>query len=92
MEDLTMNVAQDKVTILKECVHCKVVHLIDVKQDDLIKYKDGMHVQHAFPYLSASDRELFISNTCEPCWDKMMGEEEGDFDGFATFEEWINSL
>jgi hypothetical protein len=33
----------------------------------------GMKVQDAFPELTPGQRELMISGTCEPCFDKMFG-------------------
>ena len=46
---------------------------------DIIKWRTlGVHLQNAFPYLSASERELIKSGTCGKCWDKMFPEEDED--------------
>ena len=40
-----------------------------------------MHIQQAIPEVPAGIREVFISGTCEECWEKMfegMDDEEDD--------------
>ena len=59
-----------------QCVRCKEDYIIGVFLEDLIKYKEGVFVQDAFPYLSADSREMFISRICPVCQDKMFGEDE----------------
>jgi hypothetical protein len=49
-----------------------------VEPDDYFAWKDGKLIQEAFPYLSAGQRELLISNTCEKCWEKLFGDGEYD--------------
>lgn len=71
------NTTDDFITINIRCFHCKKEHLLEVKEKDLISYKNGKNIADAFPYLTADERELFISQTCSECWDKMFdGEEE----------------
>ena len=31
------------------------------------------YIQEALPYLTAAERELLISKTCDKCWKKMYG-------------------
>jgi len=45
-----------------------------VKGEDLFKYNNGAHVQNAFPYLSADDREFIISGFCPEAFDTMVDE------------------
>jgi hypothetical protein len=58
-----------------QCRVCRDVKTLKVNLDDLHRWKNGEVAQLAFPYLSVGDRELLISCTCGPCFDKMFGEE-----------------
>ena len=61
--------------VLIRCRVCKRWVAVRVDPDDLERYANGVFVQHAFrdrtgkPYLSAAERELFISACCGSCWD-----------------------
>ena len=46
----------------------------------LLAWKEGIHAQTAFPYMSAGDREFLISGTSPEGWDKLMAaiDEEDD--------------
>jgi len=60
------------------CIRCGVCQkwvAVRLDADDLDRHiRDGRFVQHAFadrngrPYLSASERELVLTQTCESCW------------------------
>ena len=45
-----------------------------VEKDDYYRWLRGTHVQNAFSYLNASEREILISGTCSECWDNMFKE------------------
>ena len=53
------------------CEVCGEVFDIAVDFEDFLNWKAGELVQNAFPYLTAGERELLISQTCEDCWDKI---------------------
>ena len=56
--------------------HCRICgenKELKVNQVDYASWQSGTLIQRAFPYLSADDRELLISQTCGSCWDKMFG-------------------
>lgn len=59
------------------CGHCKGSFDVFVNQDDFISWQSGVAIQRAMPYLTPGQRELFISKTCEPCFDKMFGDQDG---------------
>ena len=59
-----------------QCRCCKNVLPLDVNLIDFVFWKNGMPIQNAMPYLSAGERELLISGTCEPCFDRMFSSEE----------------
>lgn len=52
------------------CVFCKKYHIIKVSEKGYKKWKAGELIQRALPKLSADERELLISGTCQECWDK----------------------
>lgn len=60
-----------KIKIQTVCPQCGYHHYVTVDKEDYKKYIEGEHVQNAFPYLSASDRELLVTGICENCWNEM---------------------
>ena len=69
-------------TVVTCCPFCHKAHEIAVNEMDYLDWQDGKLAQDAFPYLSASDREMLISGICPTCWDGMFGageEEEEEF-------------
>ena len=76
-----MNVILD-CTVVTCCPFCHKAHEIAVNEMDYLDWQDGKLAQDAFPYLSASDREMLITGIDEDCWNGMFGtgeEEEEDF-------------
>ena len=49
---------------------------MSVNRQDVTDWREGKHIQHAMPYLSADQRELLISGTCGDCCDEMFGGDE----------------
>tara|TARA_R100000008_G_scaffold85411_1_gene75260 strand:- start:3302 stop:3499 length:198 start_codon:yes stop_codon:yes gene_type:complete len=58
-----------------ECVKCGGEQAIEAKVEDVNSWRDGVLIQNAMPYLSADEREMFISGICPICWEKIFGEE-----------------
>lgn len=50
------------------CKFCHKVKEIATKEEDVNAWIGGKLIQDAMPYLSASDREMLISRTCDDCW------------------------
>ena len=76
-----MNVILD-CTVVTCCPFCHKAHEIAVNEMDYLDWQDGKLAQDAFPYLSASDREMLITGIDDECWNGMFGtgeEEEEDF-------------
>lgn len=53
------------------CRVCKKPAIIEINDEDLKAYQAGGKVQNVFPYLSASEREMFITQYCGECWDEI---------------------
>ena len=62
-------------------IECKYCHKIyTVKKVGITYYQNWKNgqgfIQDLLPYLSADNRELIISNTCDSCWKEMWSESE----------------
>ena len=64
-----------------DCRICHTKYTVSANEVDVCNWQDGVLIQEAMPYLSADDRELFISGTCDDCWTDMYGvcEVEDDY-------------
>ena len=60
-------------TMWTTCRKCKDQVEIKVNIDDVTAWENGKLIQDAMPYLSADEREVLISGTCGPCFDKLFG-------------------
>lgn len=59
------------------CPKCRGQENIAVKAPDLYRYQTGgAHIQNAFPYLTADQRERLMSGYCEKCFAEIFKEEE----------------
>lgn len=54
-----------------ECRFCGKKVPLMVTIDSLIAFQDGIYAQDAFPYLSAGEREILVSGTCNECFENM---------------------
>lgn len=57
------------------CRMCNTDFGLKVEKDDLARFQNGEHIQDVMPYLTADERELFISGICGKCFDHLF---EGD--------------
>ena len=64
----------DRVLLIK-CLMCRKEYQIPCFLEDAKSYKAGEKIQDCFPYLSAGDRELLISQVCNDCFDSAFGGE-----------------
>ena len=54
-----------------DCKYCDAQYEIERDDRDYALWKaDELGIKEAFPYLSASEREMILSGTCDECWDK----------------------
>ena len=60
------------------CIQCGTTVHISVLKPDFEKWQGGELIQDAMPYLSPDEREILISGTCGPCFDRMFGEGEDE--------------
>ena len=71
-----MKINYKEVCIVTRCPFCGHAHEVEVNEMDYLDWQDGASAQDAFPYLSASERELFITGICPTCWDETCGDTE----------------
>lgn len=67
-----------KAPLLVTCHMCNTDHEIKVDPFDYERWQQGELIQNVMPYLTAGERELLISQTCDPCFKKLF--EGGDDD------------
>jgi hypothetical protein len=77
---ITIESFSPKTELSIPCVECKQIHKLTVKEQDYREWEKGKHAQDAFPYLSAGDREMLLSQVCPTCFDEMFKEPEEDED------------
>ena len=58
------------------CNYCEYAENISVHEADYIAWHNGKFAQDCFPYLTAGQRELMISNTCDDCWNRFFPDED----------------
>ena len=66
----------EKTTMWTTCRVCKNQVEMQVHIEDVTAWENGKLIQDAMPYLTPGEREVLISGTCEPCFDRMFGEGE----------------
>lgn len=60
-----------------KCRSCGRDFMFNVTDEQYKQYVNGENlIQRIFPELSASQRELLISRTCEDCWNKLFSDYE----------------
>lgn len=78
----------DKQPFEVKCLTCLEVYVFDVDPEGYELWRTGQikYVQDAFPYLTPDQRELMISRTCGPCFDRMFPEDADEI----TDENWLS--
>lgn len=56
------------------CPMCNTYHTLTVELEQYLNYLNGELVQDAFPHMSPTDRERFISGLCPDCQKKIFVE------------------
>ena len=58
------------------CRLCNEVADLTVNIEGFVAWQGGKLIQEALPELSADQRELLISGTCDKCWNEMFPSDE----------------
>lgn len=58
------------------CRHCGKTYQLTIPEEALAKWRNGEHLQVAWPQGTAAERELLISRTCGDCWDAIFGNDD----------------
>ena len=73
-----MKINFETTTVVKHCPFCGKVSSVKVNTEDYFGWENGALAQNAFPYLSASKREILISGMCEECQADFFHTDEED--------------
>ena len=65
----------DAETLRVTCSSCGDVTVFKLAPSDVKAWQDGKHIQNVWPMMSVDDRELLLSGTCGPCFDRMFPDE-----------------
>jgi len=57
--------------VIVKCEVCSNDIEVPATDEQIKAWKSGMLIQRAMPNLTADQREILISGTCGPCFDKM---------------------
>lgn len=69
---MTKNNFKEPLKVSNVCKVCGKRNNVIVEKIDFQKWQiEGEYIQNALPYLSADEREILVSGTCPPCWDKL---------------------
>ena len=68
-----------------ECMYCDYKEVITVSEADYISWHNGQFIQDAFPYLTAGQRELMISNTCDNCWNRFFPDDDQRYANYSYY-------
>lgn len=49
---------------------------LDITQDQLLSYEEGLRIQHAFPNLTPAEREFFMTGITDEEWKELFRGEE----------------
>ena len=61
------------------CKRCGVLYTILANREDVASWMMGTgYIQNVLAYLSASERELLLSGTCDNCWNQMFPKVDND--------------
>ena len=65
---------ENTITVGFTCPMCGTYHFLEVNFEQYLNYQSGELVQNAFPHMSPTDRERFISGLCPDCQKKIFVE------------------
>ena len=64
-------------TFYIKCKLCDKEYAIILDERDFDAWQNGDgYIQNVLGYLTAAERELLISQTCDDCWKKLYGEDD----------------
>ena len=67
-----------KTKIKIECRMCDSLVPVEFDSEDFARWQAGDLIQNAMPYLTADEREMFISQTCDNCWKDLFSDLDNE--------------
>ena len=66
---------KNTITMANQCPWCGKEYTWEVPTEGYDRWRKGALIQNAFPTLSATEREYFLTGYCEECQAKLFGED-----------------
>lgn len=67
----------ETVKLATRCMRCGTSYELSIPAAEWEDYNNGGKlIQDALPSLSAGERELLLSHTCNACWNRMFRDEQ----------------
>ncbi len=60
----------------RHCTWCRKGYVLNLDEDQVIRWVTDEHVQDVWPEMSLAEREQIISGTHEECWEEMFADME----------------
>lgn len=76
IEEATLSSSNTVYVKTSPCVLCGKQHEFMLRREGYEAWQTDTKIQDALPELSAADREILISGTCDECFDKLFPPEE----------------
>lgn len=78
-----MTMTKDTMIVAAVCRHCGETIRLEVNRADWEEWNspNRRHIQDIFPYLTAAEREMFLTRICGACFDTIfggMGDDESE--------------
>jgi Fe2+ or Zn2+ uptake regulation protein len=64
------------VVVHAKCRDCGSVTKLNIPETEWLEWQAGALIQNALRSLPVADREIFISGTCGPCFDKLFEDSD----------------
>ena len=77
----------DVTDILRTCPFSGKMNSVTVNTLDFIRWRSGVLIQDAFPYLSAGEREIILTGIDPVEWEEMFGGENDDVQSAGVCHE-----
>jgi hypothetical protein len=70
-------VATNLISYPVTCKYCRIEYNILADREDVEAWMSGdKYIQDCLAYLTAAERELLLSGTCDNCWKNMFGVDD----------------
>jgi hypothetical protein len=76
------------VVVVTECEMCHGKKTFNIPESEWLAWTGGGLIQNVMPSVPEADREILISGTCGPCFDKLFDDLAPEPAGSRDRDEW----